>query len=523
MAGKLLLKDLDVGKTDCKHELLRNDRKQKDKFEASFLIPDNINMDKFLKRDQFEYYFITGLKGVGKTCLLRYIGLKINELENSHSSLILFKSELKDDKSELARATKHITKIKEYDVKFAKTPDYDLLWDWIIHRHIVDTIENKNLEVFKRDIYWKNYSTCVKAIIAENKRRLIPTIKNGSIRVSTKFIEIATKIKLDLNLSSSDATVKFEKLITTINRLYLSLTHNKEDLFILFDELELTPYPRKYFYRDIRLIRDLIDTIERFNAVAVSKNGSVFLIAAVRSEVLGSLAALGREINKSCIDFGVEISWKNSNKNSINHPLLKILEKRIKAAEMYYDERSPTENVWKAYFPEKIHGIDTRKYILLQTWYKPRDIIRLILIAKEICPNESIFSQEVFDAIEKDYSKKSWEELCEELRITHSIDELDAIQQILHRYKREFSYEEIIKHIADLRDVNNSVDLLFKRYSPKDILDELYRIGAIGNVYKYRGNKEYRFIYKGDSKILLNEKIIIHRGILPYLCIEPDL
>ena len=519
MVEKLQLKDLDIGKTDCKNELLRGSEKQKEKFKHSFMLPENVNVNKFLQRENFEYYFITGLKGTGKTCLLRYVGLKIDEMSHLHSSFILFKSDLRGEKSEFARASNNVTKIEESVIKSTKTPDYDLLWDWIIHKHIVDTIEKKNIDVFKRDIYWENYSTCVKAVMEEDKRRLIPKIKNGNIEISTHFIAIATKVKLDLGFSSSTKTVKFEQLIANINRLYKSLTHSNETLYILFDELELTPSPRKFYNRDAKLIRDLIDTIERFNAISLSRNGSVFLIAAIRSEVLNSLAALGKEINKSNLDFGVEISWKHRNKKTIDHPLLKLLEKRIQAAEFCYGEEQVTSDVWKTYFPETINGLDSRRYILFQTWYKPRDIIRLLLCAKEAYPNERMFSQEVFDSIKNDYSEKSWEELCEELRLSHNIDELAAIQQILHEYQREFSYTEICDHITNLRKTNKSIDLLFKKYSLNDILDELYRVGILGNACDYKEKRYYRFIYKGDNRILFDQKIIVHRGLWPCLCV----
>lgn len=520
MTINIQLKNLDVGKTDCKNELLRNSEKQKEKFERSFIKPENINIDKFLQPGSFEYYFIMGLKGAGKTCLLRYFSLKIDEMENSHSSLIMFKSDLRDEKLEFVKASNNITKIDEHNLKSTKILSYNFLWDWIIHKHIVETIEKNNISPFKKDIYWEKYYSCVKAIINDERHRILPKIKNGNIEINAKFIAIATKLNLNFELSPSTQTVKFEQLIVNINRLYRNLNSGNDNLYILFDELELTPSPRKYYLRDSALIRDLIDTIEKFNSISLGRNGSIFLIAAIRSEVFASVASLGKEINKVKSDFGIEISWKNRSGRLIDHPLLKIIEKRIQAAEIFYGKKNITEDVWKTYFPEKIQGLPTYKYILFQTWYKPRDVVRLLLCAKEAHPNKYLFSQEVFDSTKKDYSRASWNELCEELKLSYSTDEIDTIQQILYGYKREFSYKELYNYIENLKMEDNSIESFFKKYSIKGLLDDLYRVGIIGNANESPDKTKYRFVYKGDSRILLHQKIIIHRGLWSFLCLE---
>ncbi len=81
------------------------------------------------------------------------------------------------------------------------------------------------------------------------------------------------------------------------------------NVWILFDELELSVQSKKMNKRDIQLVRDLILAIERLNNVCRHRNFPIHVIAAIRSEVINSVYSAGYEINKSVEDFGKEITW----------------------------------------------------------------------------------------------------------------------------------------------------------------------------------------------------------------------
>lgn len=48
MANILYLNDLYLGNLDAKHELLGNTEEERFRFETSFLVPDNINIESFI-------------------------------------------------------------------------------------------------------------------------------------------------------------------------------------------------------------------------------------------------------------------------------------------------------------------------------------------------------------------------------------------------------------------------------------------------------------------------------------------
>ena len=104
-------------------------------------------------------------------------------------------------------------------------------------------------------------------------------------------------------------------------------------IYILVDELELSLKKNKDYQRDITLIRDLIFAIESLNEINRTQNYNVHLIATIRNEVYKNIISKGMEINKVILDFGVTISWEKKGGNIRNHPLLKMLEKRIHYSE----------------------------------------------------------------------------------------------------------------------------------------------------------------------------------------------
>ncbi|EFN7694479.1 hypothetical protein EGX66_26205, partial [Escherichia coli] len=98
------LKDIFLGSTDAKNELLVNSPEEVERFKKLYVVPPALLIEKYYSNDK---YFISGLKGTGKTALLRYIALKLDESDKIHSKFILFKSEVDEEsRKELSRASR---------------------------------------------------------------------------------------------------------------------------------------------------------------------------------------------------------------------------------------------------------------------------------------------------------------------------------------------------------------------------------------------------------------------------------
>ncbi len=82
----------------------------------------------------------------------------------------------------------------------------------------------------------------------------------------------------------------------------------------------------------MQLVRDLIIVIENFNRNCVKRKMPLRLIAGIRTVVLSAVETIGQEINKIISDFGRPLNWQYAGNDYQNHPLMKLLTKRIMAS-----------------------------------------------------------------------------------------------------------------------------------------------------------------------------------------------
>lgn len=516
MIHTLQLKDLSVGKTDAKNELSENSHQEKELFRNSFLIPENINIQDFIDGKRF---YISGLKGTGKTALLRYIDLHLETISSCHSSFILFKSEFSDeDKAAFSQAANTYVAIKNTNENIEE--DFSNVWQWFLHRQIVRISKKSTNLFFVDDNNWEKYCSCVLAPKLGNEdagtRNLFPKLKRGNVEIEGDFDYLKGKLGLEFEWENPKANeVKFSRIVRQASELYKKLTPNSNKLYLFIDELELTLSKQKQYQKDIRLIRDLIIAIYNLNCISKQLGYNIYIISAIRSEVISAMHATGKEINKPILDFGVSLKWQQSGGNISDHPLIKIVNKKIQSSEKSLGITvSSDDEVWQKYFPEQINRKPAKEYILHRTWYRPRDIVRLLNIAQQQFPNESKFSHQVFDAINKEYSTQSWVEHAEELSAFYSPDEIDGIKKMLTALKCPFTYTQILEKCNESRSMYSSLDKLLTKHKLGDLLSHLYNIGIIGNT-----GENIRYSFRGDDELVIENKMKIHDPLWNYLSI----
>jgi len=520
MGNQLQLKDLYLGNIDAKNELLNNSADEIKRFEDSFLMPSNIILDDFLNSKR---YFILGLKGTGKTALLRYLALQANEISETYSTFILFKSDFtEDDRKTFARAANAMI-VDASDIPYEQ--DFVDVWLWFFHRHIVKTIVEQNLTVFKQNKIWKQYKACALATNLDEDEsifsKFFPKLKRGTVEVGMQFSIISGKLGLNFEFTNPEKTkVKFNYIVNKANELFNKLTADTGRLYILLDELELALTTKKIYSRDARMIRDVIIAIEKLNNASKKNKFNLHIIGAIRSEVLTAVDSFGKEINKPTSDFGISIIWHQSGGDISTHPILNIIAKRIESSEYFYDlPNHKLDKIWDKYFPKSIQNIHIQNYILNQTWHRPRDVIRLLTIAQKHFPEKTNFDHQVFDTIRKKYSEDSWIELSEELKTSFKNDEIKGIKRLFYGFKPNFSLNELKNHIDSISENYPEVNDLLDKHTLVSILSKLYKIGFIGNVINDGTQSHYRFSYRGDDEILIEKNYTIHRGLRPYFSI----
>lgn len=137
----------------------------------------------------------------------------------------------------------------------------------------------------------------------------------------------------------------------------------------------------------------MIFAVQYMNEISKLNGYNVFLITAIRNEVYQHVKSKGLEINKPIHDFGIQIDWRQKGGNIQEHPLLKMLARRFQYSEEYHG-LTPTPNIYSNYFLPEVGRakVPIYNYILDQTWYRPRDIIRLFSIIQSVAGEKIILT-----------------------------------------------------------------------------------------------------------------------------------
>lgn len=513
----LKLKEINLGKTDAKNELLSETPQEVTRFLNSFVVPPALNIDAYLTRDK---YFVTGLKGTGKTALLRYISLRMQEEEETNSQFVLFKSEIDEDlRKDFSKAAR--TQLTEDNASEFDGSDYETVWRWFIYRKIAsapDKFENKL--PFQSNA---NLATFVEIVNSEKSNmsersgimKLIPKIRRGNIEISK-----SPKLGLDFDWNPDGiATVNFNALVRRADEAFERLQPSEYSLRIFFDELELNYSDSKQHKRDAKLIRDLIVSISRINATCKKNGYGLCIYAAIRSEVLTAVDSLGKEINKPLTDFGTGIMWNRPGLDASQQPLLNIIEQRINNARTSTGLNAlASAELWSEYFPKTINNQIPQVYILHNSWYRPRDIVRLLISVQEQHPNETSFVLQGLEAVRKAYSTASWVELTEEMKATYKPEDISAIKRIFYGFRQISNFADFSQRAEGVSEKHQDLADLIKRKRLSVIAEDLYRIGIIGNIDARR--KNVRFSFRGDDEIMFDHNIFVHNALKPYLSIS---
>ncbi len=504
------IKDLYAGKPDAKDEVYFEGMES---FIKTFVVADHFNFDLLTKGS---HCFITGFKGTGKTALLLYLDDSMKTEDSSTcSSFIFFKEDFTDvRRNELTEISRRVlSSICVESDALIKTTEFEYIWRWIILKQIVNDNETYNRGLFNDDECWGEFEKIVakirdprnsRKIRIPNKIRLAAPIKDMST-----MTEVTPEIEVDFQNQSSNPFRQFVSLVDDAESALLKTTRTDIPYYIFVDELEAYYGNTDIFQRDLYMIRDLIFTIKRFNAIfSNAEMPRTKIICSVRSEIITAISRfiVTKEINKVISGFSVPLNWNYSNSNSYAHPIIQILLKRI----AYCSEDSETSslNIYRKWFPENIHDMEPASYILNNSWCKPRDMVRLISTAQNsLHNNDRAFKKGVFDSIAKSYSEDSLQEIKEELRALYTSEEIDIIISCFTGYRTTFSINDLQKRIS--------------RYFPGtvletkfvQILNDLYRLGFLGNYLPL--SQTFHWQHKGDPTLIMSDewRLCVHYAI----------
>lgn len=504
----LKIGEISFGNIDAKHEVDGRTPEEVKYFEDCYVLPPNVDINKYFESKK---YYVSGLKGTGKTALLRYIQIKA-EKEGVRTSFILFKSEFDPYERETLHNSIHAL-IPESDSELKAAYDYEQAWRMYLYQTLVSLTETGRLDAFQNNRIWSEFKDLIGAIMPVNAGASIalPKITGGKVVLSKD-----PKVEIDFELVDKKKSVNFSEFCRICDAKYKELTPSATKNMVFVDELEIRALDDVSTNRDIHLVRDLIVSVDRLNQISRSCSYNLSFILAVRSEVMQSAMSVGKEINKPLFDFGDTLTWSQYSKDKLKHPLLKIIEQRIISTERLRGI-SQHGDIWAKYFKGKFHGKDFREFALEQTWYRPRDMVRLMEVALKSFKGIDYLMQKHFDESKKLYATESWVEIGEELSASLTPEEIEGLSRVLGRFRHPFTIVQFKQQMDELGGIYSEVERLEKNHRPGDLLKKLYTVGVLGNyIHGRRGNKIPQYAARGNTRVLLEEDFIVHPAVKPY-------
>lgn len=507
---RLPIKKLKFGKTDAFNELVEFGDEW---FTKSFFAFEKYRISQFISGER---YYICGEKGTGKTALLRFLQCDLSRNPENLIIPIRFKTDLdSEDKKGINRAANIKDVVAENIEDFSNAPDAVNVWEIFIINKLFSSYETDGeYHLFCESKELDSIKKLLKLVYPEPKNKIVPVLKHGNLNLSANVLNlIDAELQLEIGVKQS-SPISFSSVAKAILKYFSKLSFDKNTAYILFDELELSMRSTKEHNRDISLIRDLILAINHLNEICKLNGYKVHIVTSLRTEVISSVQNAGYEINKCIEDYGIILTWYQRGGTYENNKLIQLIENKIKACEEMngiFDH----EDVWKKYFPEYINNTETKKYILNYSWMHPRDIVRLLNLVCDQAQDETFFTQEMFDRALKQYSKSSWNEICEEMCLKYSPSEIETIKQSLIKLEMPFTFQSFSEHLEQLSQIDEEYAALKKKHNIKEILVDLFKYGIIGN-----SGQKMVFKFMEEDDLSITEPMIIHTPLRNFFSVK---
>lgn len=505
--------DLKFGEIDAKNEVFQQARYGSEIFSKSFQTPPRVDLDELLMGARF---FISGLKGCGKTALLLHTRKRLIDLGAS-THTVLFKSGVNEAERQQLASGKGF-EIIQTGTGMSIQYDYSVNWLWFIYKNLLRLLDIDS--VYDRPDIAKD----LKKIFGVHDETRVSTFADlalsklkMSARAGVKVPAVSAEISAELEATASENDERVASELIQICERYLPLVKIRPEsrCCLFFDELELFWSRPDQKERDLFLIRDLLQSVARVNRNLGESSASFVVYASVRSEVLDEVNRVGPEIARDVRDFGAVVNW-NVRVTADRQPILEIVEAKILASEEEAHADHP-ENVWDHYFPEQIHGRNIEEHLLDIAMFKPRHIVSRLNLAKSYDPDAEYISAEALEETSTEFASTVWREVEEELLVTYSAKQVSNLKALLTGFRSKMKIADFERRVAQLGQVDPSLTEGFRtRADVLSVFRALYRVGAVGNRFFTKEGKvevRDRWVFREYGDPALDETFVIHESL----------
>jgi hypothetical protein len=239
---------------------------------------------------------------------------------------------------------------------------------------------------------------------------------------------------------------------------------------VVFDDLDVLFSPTEDGFRKLA---DLIRVARMFNIDFVHDNPDIDLkvIISMRNDQLSQVVKYSPDINKIVQSSAKKINWYIHNdylQDELSTPIRKLCEKRIQNALTTLDKNKTMGTWWDEVFDSNEKD-DTFKFFLDHTFYRPRDVIMLFNSIKTLYDRAIPIPKACIEGAVREYSKKIGTEICNELLMLFSNNDVDALIKSLRGFDDQIS-PSAFKLLLKENGINN-VDFA---------VEQLFEYGIIG-------------------------------------------
>ncbi|NEY91115.1 P-loop ATPase, Sll1717 family [Tabrizicola oligotrophica] len=472
---------------------MREYRRDPDFFVKSFVQPDGFSLDNLSNKSNF---IIVGRKGTGKSsCCLKIAHER--KFEGVTSTFYSFsedfgRPDIRDAVVTQALNLEDLSSGKLFD---SVKDFYDFKELWI--RRVLHSISS---DLHQRGINSNFVRFCQSVELSE--RSIAQGIGRGLTLPPPPDFGIPW-LRDVLSNYKDKKIMPLKDFNNSCLRLFAESHQNYRHVFF-FDELNISQVDTKSDQYDVllALVRDIVRASAILNDFFVEKKIDVSVICCLRPEVRNRLIERDPELSKTIDSNSVDLSWPY--RNDFENPLIGLLKGKIKAA-------GATEEEVESIVPTRVKDMDGPgdiafpMFFLNLTWYRPRDVIRVLKAYQATNGSSTSLFADGYDMDKflREYSRVSKTDCFAELEVKYTPALLNlAISKI--RWARYDKGAGAL--IDDLSVLQNRLDI-------DEFIKDLFEAGVIANHQK--DGKQYQ-IYsaaRGDSYLNPNIRILVHRGL----------
>jgi hypothetical protein len=472
------INDIFLGEPDGKKEAAYNSD-----FENFFFDYNNL----YLESMKQKVFIILGRKGTGKSILGEFIKKQSNDDPEWFCHLISYKD----------FQFHALIQLENGDIR---PNEYISIWEWVLLIELAKLcLENKKLESY--DEYEK-----LRVFFSEN---------NFSMDLNTlKIIEITKQRNISGNVlrmvqGGGNYTVKSERgnylnYIEDLRNVVIKLLKLSGAKYTLIcDELD-DRFRNENTYKDS--IISLIKAADKLNLLMINNNIDCKVMLLLRTDIFNILR--DNDINKIRETNAIEIDWGTT--VSRDAALFDLIIYKAKQSISELQEKTRDE-VYNALFSSNNNGVSFEKFLLGRTFFRPRDVIKFLNLARNQFPMSRSFNVNQLKKIEDKYSSYFLKEIKDELCGHVSDDIMETGFLLLKQFNRfHFSYSDIKCFYEKDKRFFNKIDL-------DEMLKIFFDFGVIGNKWfnEYKNKDYYLWSFRERDNVAIdyNKTFVIHLGL----------